>query len=283
MAGWTDNLVSAGLIVGVLTIGFFAWYETKVEAPLVPREIIRDKFVVGANLVTLLLYFALSGMIFLLVLNLQQVQDYTPVQAGLALLPPMILITFLSGPAGAWADKHGPRNQMIVGPLLVAVAIALLIIPGIETNFIIHFLPSLILFGLGMAIVIAPLTKSAMSVPEKYSGLASGINNAMSRIASLLAVAILGSMLVSFFSGHITKNIESTGLPKAEQTYLLEHTYEIGGLSLPEASSDISKARADELVKQSFVRGFRWSMALATLLVLMSVLIAYKTICQQRK
>src|SRR5258708_5347551 len=148
----------------------------------------------------LFLCFALNVVIFFLVLNLQQVQHFAPVLAGLALFPAILLITFLSGRGGSWADRVGPRIPMTVGPLLVGTGMALLAVPGREANYFVWYLTGLVLFGLGMSLVIAPLTKSALSVKQEYSGAASGVSNSVSRIAGLLAVALLGAVMLSVFS-----------------------------------------------------------------------------------
>jgi len=177
----------------------------KVKEPLVPLHIFSSKLVTGANIATLFLYFALNGVIFFFVLNLEQLQQYPPLFAGLSLLPTILLITFLSGPAGGLSDKIGPRLPMIVGPLIVSVGMVLLTLAGNHVNYFISFFPGLVLFGIGMATVIAPLTKSALAVEHKFSGAASGVNNAVARVAALLAVALLGAIVLFLFSSQLTK------------------------------------------------------------------------------
>jgi EmrB/QacA subfamily drug resistance transporter len=162
--GWQTLPVIISLVGGVAAIVIFVLVELHQSEPLVPLHIFRRPLVAGANAVTFLLYFALNGVIFFFVLNLQQIQGYSPALAGISLLPPIILITVLAGPAGALADRIGPRLQMVLGPVIVSTGIALLTVSGIEASYFQDFLPGLILFGIGMSLVIAPLTKSALLV-----------------------------------------------------------------------------------------------------------------------
>lgn len=205
--GWTNPSIITSFIVGFIAFVFFLFVEKNTKEPLVPFTIFRSSLVTGANLATLFLYFALSGVIFFFVLNLQQIQHYPPTLAGLATLPVILLITFLSGTGGSIADKLGPRLPMILGPLIVSAGMVLLALPGTHANYFLQYLPGLILFGLGMSLVIAPLTKSALAVDGKYSGAASGVNNAVARVAGLFAVALLGVIVVSLFKEQLTTTL----------------------------------------------------------------------------
>lgn len=281
--GWSSPLVLTSLIGGILAFIFFIILERKIPEPVVPFSIFRNPLVTGANLATFLLYFALNGMIFFLVLNFQQVQGYSPIFAGLALLPPIILITFLSGPAGSLADKIGPRLQMIAGPFIVALGMALLIIPGTDANYYTHFMPGLILFGGGMAFVIAPLTKSALSVPQKFSGVASGVNNAVSRIAALMAIAVLGAIMISVFTGHFTRAVRVSSLDSEEKIQMLSQATKLGGIVIPDAFGQIARIEAQRAVRESFVSGFRWVMGISAFLAFLSAVIAAVTIRSKKK
>lgn len=278
VVGWNNPLVLISLIGGASALILFVIVELRVREPMVPLKIFKNPLVAGANLVTFLLYFALNGLIFFLVFNLQQVQEYSPIFAGLALLPPIILITFLSGPAGSLADKIGPRLQMILGPLIVAFGMALLIIPGVHTNYYIHFLPGLILFGGGMALVIAPLTKSALAVEQKFSGAASGVNNTASRVAALLAIAVLGAVMTSIFTNRLSVAAQTSSLSSEEKLQILSQANKLGGIEIPDVFGEEPRVIAESAVKESFVHGFRWIMGINALLALLSALIAAITI-----
>ena len=142
----------------------FVLSEIRRRDPLVPHEIFQNPLVFGANAVTLLLYFALNGILFFLVLNMQQIQGYSPAASGLGLLASTAIIAGFSGSAGSLSDKIGPRLQMILGPAVVACGAVYLSAFGTQKNYLLDFLPDLILVGAGMALVIAPLTKSALMV-----------------------------------------------------------------------------------------------------------------------
>ena len=273
--GWTPPLVLAGLIGGPIAIALFILQEKRRPDPLVPLGIFRNRLVAGANAVTLFLYFALNGVIFFLVLNLQQVQGYSPTTAGLALLPPILLITFLAGPAGALADRTGPRRQMILGPLIVGTGMALLATAGAGANYFVHFLPGMILFGLGMALVIAPLTKSALSVEPRLSGAASGVNNAVSRIAALLAIAILGAVIVSVFTARLDETITTSSLTTPEQEQILNQSEKLGGIVIPDSFTEAARQVAESAVRDSFVYGFRWAMGICVALAFAGAAVSF--------
>ncbi|MEX1112751.1 MAG: MFS transporter [Candidatus Andersenbacteria bacterium] len=183
------------LVLGLGLLPLFAIRETRASHPLVPPDMFKSSLVTGANLATLFLYTALNGLIFYLILNFQQVHNFSPLQTGLAFMPAPLIITILAGPFGSLADKIGPRIPMMVGPALVSVAFFLLAFTGPDSNYFTRFLPGLVLHGIGMAVTVAPLTKSALAVPAKYSGAASGVNNAIARIAAPLAIAVFGLLV----------------------------------------------------------------------------------------
>ena len=273
--GWQDTGTVASLVGGVILLLLFIVSQKKSKEPLVPLHIFKSPLVTGANLVTLFLYFALYGLIFFLVLNLQQVQGFSPLLAGAAMLPPILIITFFSGPAGGLSDKIGPRRQMILGPLLVALGMALFLFPGVNANYFLWFLPGQILFGVGMCLVIAPLTKSALSVEHKYSGAASGVNNAISRIAAMLAVAILGAVMLGVFTKNLRQAITQTSLTSGQQEQILKLSNKFGGIEVPTNFEANLAAQAHATVKTSFVHAFRWAMGINAVLALLAAITSY--------
>ncbi len=276
--GWGSPLISISLIGGIISFILFIIVQKKSAHPLIPFKIFDSSLVVGANLATLFLYFALNGVIFFLILNLQQVQHYSPIIAGLCMLPTILLITFLSGKGGSVADKLGPRLPMILGPLTVSLGMALLIIPGTHANYFTQYLPGLILFGLGMAFVIAPLTKSALAVEGKYSGAASGVNNAVARIAGLLAVALLGLIVVSLFKAQLTEKINSASMTPVAKHQIMIQQDKLGGIEIPRTFDLHTKHIAQSAIDDSFIYGFRWAMGINALLALISAVISFFTI-----
>ncbi|MFC4123896.1 MFS transporter [Nocardia rhizosphaerae] len=178
--------------VGVAGLACFVLVELRSPNPLVPPSLFASRVFTVANLVTLFVYAALGGVFFLLVLQLQLVAGYSPMASGAASLPVTLLMLVLSAPAGRWAQRHGPRLPMTVGPLLAAVGVFALQRVGAEANYLTDVLPGVVVFGLGLAIMVAPLTGAVLAaVPSADAGIASGVNNAVARTAQLLAVAAL--------------------------------------------------------------------------------------------
>jgi EmrB/QacA subfamily drug resistance transporter len=278
VAGWHRIFILTSLFGGVVATILFVLIELRRPEPLVPLHIFRNPLVAGANAVTFFLYFALNGVFFFLILNLQQIQGYSPVRAGMGLLPPIVLITFLAGPAGALADRIGPRLQMVLGPLIVASGIALLTISGTEASYFVHFLPGLILFGLGMALVIAPLTKSALFVEPQFSGSASGVNNSVSRMAALMAVAVLGAITISTFAIQLKDAISASSLTQEEQRQILSQSDKLGGIVIPDTFDETARMLARKAIRESFVYGFRWAMTINAALALIGAAVSLVTI-----
>ncbi len=181
-------LVGAG---GVL-LAVFVLIEMRSDHPLVPPALFASRVFTVANLVTLAVYAALGGVFFLLVLELQIVVGYTPLLAGLATLPVTLLMLALSAPSGRWAQRHGPRLPMTCGPLLAAGGLVLLQRVGPAASYPLDVLPGVLVFGLGLSLLVAPLTGAVLgAVSAREAGIASGVNNAVARTAQLLAVAAL--------------------------------------------------------------------------------------------
>lgn len=184
--------VIASLSVGLACLIGFVVAERREREPMVPLDIFRSKAFTVANLATFVVYAALSGVIFLAVLNLQVVAGFTPLAAGTAMLPAIVLMMLLSARAGALSQRIGPRIPMTVGPLIIAVGMLLYTRVGAHASYVRDVLPGVIVMGLGLSLNVAPLTATALgSVDEKHAGIASGINNAVARAAGLLAVAVL--------------------------------------------------------------------------------------------
>lgn len=276
--GWTSPDALASLSGGVMALVLFIYFESHQPQPLVQLNIFRSMFVTGANSVTFFLYFGLNGVLFFTVLILQQVLGYTPTEAGLALLPPIVLITVLTGPSGAIVDKIGPRPQMILGPLVVSSGMALLATAGTDAIYLLDFFPGLALFGIGMSIVIPPLTKCALSVPRAFSGSASGINNGVSRIAGLLAIAILGVIVLTIFSAQLTSSLAQSELTIEQQRQILEQSDKLGGITIPVTFNEVDKQQATNIIHTSFISGFRWAMAVCSGLALAGAAVSAVTI-----
>ncbi|MGA5299616.1 DHA2 family efflux MFS transporter permease subunit [Nucisporomicrobium flavum] len=202
--GPASPVVLAALLTGVAGFAAFIIAERRTANPLLPLPIFRNKAFSGANLVTFLAYAANGGVFFLVVLNLQVVAGFSPLAAGLALLPVTVLMLLLSAPSGALGQRIGPRLPMTAGPLICAAALLLMSRIGAGTGYLTGVLPAVTLFGLGLCALVAPLTATALgSLDDTYAGIASGVNNAVARAAGLLAVAVL-PLAAGLGSGNLT-------------------------------------------------------------------------------
>ncbi len=175
----------------VLLAAFIA-YERRHTAPLLNLKLFASTQFTAANTVTFVVYAALGGALFLLPIQLQQVSGYTALESGISLLPVTVIMLLLSARSGALASRIGPRLQMTVGPLLLAVGLALFARIGPSGNYVTEVLPAVVVFGLGVAANVAPLTTTVLAaVPAEHAGMASAVNNDVARAASLIAVAVL--------------------------------------------------------------------------------------------
>jgi EmrB/QacA subfamily drug resistance transporter len=190
--GWASVGVLTSLVGGVLSLLLFVLREDRATHPMLPLSVFSSGQFAATNLVTFVVYGALGGAFFLLPVQLQQVSGYSPLQAGTAVLPVTVIMLALSARSGALAGRIGPRLQMSTGPVVTALGLALLSRVGAHVAYPTDVLPAIVVFGLGLATIVAPLTSTALSsVPGRHAGIASAVNNDVARTAGLVAVAVL--------------------------------------------------------------------------------------------
>jgi EmrB/QacA subfamily drug resistance transporter len=190
--GWSSPAVLTMTLAGVVGLAAFMAREHRAAAPMLPLSIFRERQFAATNAVTFIVYAALVGATFLLPVVLQVVSGYSPLASGLALLPLTIIMLALSARSGKLAARIGPRLQMSAGPVVVGVGLAMLTLATHGSSYVLYVLPAVVIFGLGLAITVAPLTATAMnSAPAEQLGIASAVNNDVARFGGLLAVAVL--------------------------------------------------------------------------------------------
>lgn len=263
--GWAAPAVLAAGAIGLGALAAFFRVERARPDPMLPLGLLRNRNFAGANLLTLLLYAALGGGLFFLPLNLIQVQELSATAAGAALLPFTVIMFLLSRWAGGLVDRHGPRGPLLAGSSIAAAGFALLALPGTGASYWTGFLPGIAVLGLGMGIAVAPLTTTVMnSVPPEAAGVASGVNNALSRVAGVLAIAVFGVVMALAFEPHL--RAASAGLPAELGAALWQQRDRLAAIELPATLEGAEQARA--AVRQAFVAGYRWIMAISALLAL---------------
>jgi EmrB/QacA subfamily drug resistance transporter len=282
--GWGDPRVDAALAAGAAAcVGFLA-VEAKAAAPMMPLALFRSPRFAGANLLTLWLYAGLGGALFFLPFALIQVHHYSATAAGAALLPFVLLLFLLSRWAGGLVDRYGARRPLIAGPAVAALGFAALALPRLGGSYWTTFFPAVLVLGLGMAVSVAPLTTTVMgAVDERHAGIASGINNAVSRGAGLLAVAGMGLIMLGLFSRGLERRLDGLALPPAARQLLEGERTRLAALQIPAALDPGQRAAVRRAVEQSFLGGFRGVMLAAAGLALLAALSAWWKIDSGRR
>jgi hypothetical protein len=272
------------LAVGLLGLAAFIAVEARCRAPILPLGLFRSRDFGGANLVTLFLYSALSGGLFFLPLNLIQVQGYSATAAGAASLPFILLMFLLSRWSGGLVARYGAKLPLVIGPIIAAMGFALFALPSIGGSYWTTWFPPVIVLGLGMATSVAPLTTTVMnSVGEQRSGIASGINNAVSRVAAVLAIAVLGIVMLDAFNRNLDRRLMTLDLAPEIRNKLDNQRIRLAAAEIPSEIAGEIKATMDRSIDESFVAGFRLVMLVACGLALASSACAWLIIEGKQK
>ncbi len=274
--GWGHPLVLAGLIVGCVSLILFLFVEARGASPMVPLALFASSSFSGSNLLTLFLYAAIGIFFFLFPLNLIQVQGYSATATGAAVLPLILLVFVLSRWSGGLVTRYGPRLPLIVGPLVAALGFALFAIPSVGGGYWKSFFPAVVALGFGLAITVAPLTTVVMnSVSRDRLGAASGINNAVARVAGVLAIAVLGIVMVDAFASHLNRSLAHLLLPPDILAEVHADEIKLAGLRVPARLDPGTRAAVTQSIREAFVFGFRIVMLICTGLSLAGSAIAW--------
>lgn len=277
--GFADPVIVGALIFGVFTAIVFLIVEARQKNPMLPLTLFRSRNFSGANLLTLFLYTSLSSVLFFLPLNLIQVQGYSATAAGAALLPFILIMFLLSRWSGGLVKHYGAKLPLVIGPIIASLGFALFMLPGAgakASSYWTTFFPAVIVLGLGMAISVAPLTTTVMNaVNENRAGIASGINNAVSRTAGLLAVAVMGIVMLHTFNSQLDRRLQTLGVPPEVKQILDSQRNRLAGAELPTDIDPEVRRLLKQAVGESFVAGFRRVVAIAAGLALLSALSAW--------
>ena len=257
--GPSDPLVIGSLALGVLCLALLIVVERHAGNPMLPLHLFRSRTFTLANALTLLLYGALAVVLFLLPLNLIQVQHFTATRAGAALVPFAIIMFGLSRWAGGLVNRLGARLPLTVGPVIAAFGIALFARMGIGDSYWTAVFPAVCLLGFGLAITVAPLTTTVMAaVDSTHSGVASGINNAVARVAGLLAIAVFGVLLVRAFDAEMQSRLDRLSLAPTARAQIEEQLPKMAGAELASVGLDPGqRAVVQRSIDEAFVSGFR--------------------------
>ena len=274
--GWGNPLVFGSLIGGLACLVALLFAEARSDAPMLPLALFASRTFSGANLLTLCLYSAVGIFFFLFPLNLVQVQGYSTTATGAAVLPMILLMFLLSRWSGGLVARYGARGPLIVGPLIAALGFVLFALPSVGDSYWKTFFPAVLVLGFGMAVTVAPLTTVVMnSVNQDRAGAASGINNAVARVAGVLAIAVLGIVMVKAFDSCLNHRLAHFALPPSLLQDLHANENKLAGLQAPAGLNAETEARIRESIRQAFVCGFRIVMLICSGLSLASAAVAW--------
>jgi EmrB/QacA subfamily drug resistance transporter len=281
--GWSDPYVWGALVVGFVSLIAFFFVESRGRSPMIPLGLFRSRDFSGANLLTLFLYAALGIFFFLYPLDLIQIQHYSPTATGAASLPFIFLMFLLSRWSGGLVAHYGPRRPLIIGPIIASAGFLLFAVQSIGGNYWRTFFPAFLVLGLGLAVSVAPLTTVVMNaVEQKRAGTASGINNAVARVAGLLAIAVLGVVMTSAFAFRLNRSLADLAIPAAVLHGLQASEIRLAALTVPAGIDAPMAAAISVSIERAFVFGFRLVMLICAGLSLASAAVAWQMITTRK-
>jgi len=269
--GWKNPRIYSTLIVGSACLLGFPFVEAKIASPMVPLNLFQSRRFSGANWLTLFLYAAFGIFFFVFPLNLIQVQGYSATATGAAALPLILLMFFLSRWSGGLVTRYGAGPPLIFGPIIAAVGFLLFAVPSINSSYWTALFPAFLVLGFGMAVTVAPLTAVVMgAVDQDRAGTASGINNAVARVASLLAVAVLGVVLVAAFRYQLDSQLVKVQMAPQARQQIEADSIHLAALSVPDYLNGDTRALVSSSIRTSFIFAYRVAIAICAALALIS-------------
>ena len=278
IAGFHHWQVYISLTIGLLLLIIFLRIETKSKYPMMPLSLFKISAFTGTNLLTFFLYAGLGAAMLFLSLNLVQIQGYSQLQSGLTFLPFSMLMITLARYAGSLSDRHGPRMLLITGPVLAGFGFLILSFTG-QTNgpedYWTSFFPGMLVLGLGMSFTVAPLTATVMaSVSDGLSGTASGVNNAVSRIAGVFANAIFGALAFLFFSASLQADLKTVPLNLMEKQEVMAQVVNLGNAKVTAHIKPELKIQVEKYYHDGFIDAYSRIMKISALLAFLAALMA---------
>lgn len=256
--GWTNPLVSASSLGGLILLGMFLVVEARSPSPMVPLALFRSRAFLGANILTLFLYATIGIFFFLFPMDLIQVQGYSATATGSTLLPMILLMFLLSRWSGGLVKRYGGRVPLIIGPFIVAAGFILFAVARTEGSYWKTYFPASLVFGFGLAVTVAPLTTVVMnSVDQRRVGTASGINNAVARVAGVLAIAVLGIVMMRNFDAHLDRHLAALSLPPNIAHDIRSKEVDLAALKPPAGLDADTVSAIQAAISESFAFGFR--------------------------
>jgi EmrB/QacA subfamily drug resistance transporter len=273
--GWGDPMVYGALIGGAAVFAVFLVWEARYRHAMLDLSLFKVRNFAVTNIETLIVYAGLIGAFFFITLFLQQTAHYTPIEAGLATTPVSLILFALSPRFGKIATGIGPRLPMSIGPVVGGIGLLLMIRVSADPSYLTEVLPAIVVFGLGLAATVAPLTATALnSVPEHQVGVASGINNGVSRVAGLLAIAVLGALIAGQFGSTIDDNLSGARLsPQAERAIEQAKDMSLGTPDTADLAPD-EAAMVDAAANDASEQAFQLGVGAAGMLMVVGGVIA---------
>jgi EmrB/QacA subfamily drug resistance transporter len=274
--GWGDPVVFVPLVAGIACFAAFVVHEMRTEHPMVDLSLFRIRNFALTNVVTLVVYAGLIGSLFYVPLFLQQVAGYSALEAGLATTPSSVTLFLLSPRFGKVSMAIGPRWPMTFGPIVAGIGLLLLLRVDAGADYVTQVLPGILLFALGLSATVAPLTATALnSVDERHVGIASGINNAVSRMAGLLAIAVLGAAVAGRFGTVLDEKLGGEKFsPAAQREISKARDAGLAGTDVSKSVPKAEQARIEPAVEDASVSGFHLGMAVGGGLMIAGGLVA---------